>query len=155
MVITCGIYLYSTKQKKMLICHATNSPWNKWSIPKGLKDNGEDEFHAAIRELREETGIIFENLHVIETHLFPPVKYKKQNKILISYLVITDSDFENFPFTCHSYTRNALQEVDKWKWESLESAASMIHESQQENIPQIKELIAAFDASENRMQANK
>ena len=55
-VVTCGIYLYSVKNKKILICHATHSPWSSWSIPKGLKDTSEESFEAAVRELKEETG---------------------------------------------------------------------------------------------------
>ena len=141
MVYTCGIYLYSTKLKKILGCHATHSPWNTWSIPKGLKDEGEHLFEAAVRELNEETGVVLKKLHVLKTYMLHPVKYKKQNKILESFLVITDADLENFPFSCHSFTERSLPEVDRWKWISLGMVKGMFHESQQENLPLIEELI--------------
>ena len=140
-VITCGIYLYDTLQKKILVCHATRSRWNQWSIPKGLPDEGESLSEAGVRELYEETGIVLDQLHVIARHKFPPVKYQKQNKQLESFLVITDSDLSNQKFTCHSYTENSFPEVDKWKWISLEEAEKLIHEAQQKNLKKIAEFI--------------
>ncbi len=47
-LITCGTYLYCTVNQNIIACHATNSSWNIWSIPKGLKDAGESSFDAAL-----------------------------------------------------------------------------------------------------------
>ena len=143
-VVTSGIYLYSTQQKKILVCHATHSPWNNWSIPKGLPDEKEDVYKAGVRELYEETGVELEQLHILKMHAFKPVKYQKQNKILESVLVITDSDLSNQQFVCHSYTEKSFPEVDKWKWIALEDADKMIHESQQKNLQLINEFIKAY-----------
>lgn len=57
MNITCGVII--TDGKKMLICHPTNG--KNWDIPKGRLDPDEDVRDCAVRELREETGIICEN----------------------------------------------------------------------------------------------
>ncbi len=133
MLVTCGIYLYSTRMKKLLVCHATNSPWNKWSIPKGLKDEGENAFDAAVRELYEETGIRTELLHILKKHTLPPVNYRKQKKILESFLLITDADLEHYPFTCKSYTEKSIPEVDRWKWIAPGVLGTWLHESQSEN----------------------
>src|SRR6185295_19485258 len=91
-LVTCGIYLYSIPLKKILVCHATNSPWNKWSIPKGLQDEGEELYAAAARELYEETGVSLKELHLVNALQLPAVKYQKQNKLLESFLVLTDAD---------------------------------------------------------------
>lgn len=139
--ITCGIYLYNTKNKKILVCHATNSPWNKWSIPKGLKDEGEDAYIAACRELKEETGIDIRNLHILQTHSLPAIKYKRQNKMLESYLIITDSDLDNFSFNCQMIVNDDFPEVDGWKWISLPKMKVYLHESQQKNSEEINKLI--------------
>jgi 8-oxo-dGTP pyrophosphatase MutT (NUDIX family) len=141
MLITCGIYLYSTRMKKLLVCHATNSPWNSWSIPKGLKDEGEDAFTAAVRELYEETGIELGKTGVFKKHTLPPVNYRKQKKTLESFLILTDADLEHFPLVCISHTEKSIPEVDRWKWIPPEMITSLLHESQAANNELIKELI--------------
>ena len=77
MTITCGIYLYSTVKKKILICHATNARWNQWSIPKGLKEDNEELFNVGKRELHEETGIDITKYSVLKTFPLASVKYEK------------------------------------------------------------------------------
>ena len=39
-----------------LLCHPTNSA-NNWDLPKGVAEEGEHHFQAAMRELKEETGL--------------------------------------------------------------------------------------------------
>lgn len=142
-IITCGIYLYSTSQQRLLVCHATHSPWNRWSIPKGLKDEGETSFDAAIRELYEETGLKYKELHIISKHALKPVNYQKQKKILESFLLITDVDLSHQTFICHSHTEKSFPEVDSWKWITLEQAVKWLHEAQQKNLEEIEQLVKA------------
>jgi len=140
-VVTCGIYLFSIQSKKVLLCHATHAAWNSWSIPKGLPDKEEELYAAAVRELYEETGIALKQLHIISVHALEAKKYQKQNKMLESFLVLTDSDLSEHTFVCHSLTEKQFPEVDKWKWVSLEEAKKMLHETQEKNISAIEELI--------------
>lgn len=141
MIITCGIYLYSVLTKKILICHPTHARWNQWSIPKGLKEDGEELFTVASRELAEETGINIANLHIIKTFELSTVKYAKQNKVLESFLVITDSDLEGFQFTSNMVANGSFPEVDKWKWIPLEELNKWVHESQCKNRDVIIQLL--------------
>lgn len=140
-VTTCGIYLYSTILKKILICHATNSSWKTWSIPKGLKDNDEDCFTAASRELKEETGVDLSTLTILKVYPLERIKYQKQNKFLEAFLVITDSDLDSHTFECSTYIDNKFPEVDKWQWVELEKIKELLHESQQKNYDTLTELI--------------
>ena len=140
--VTCGIYLYSKRIGKIVACHATHAPWNNWSIPKGIPDEGEDAYTAALRELYEETGIELHKIHVIAVHDLTAVTYQKQNKILESFLVVTDSDLSRHSFVCHSLTEREFPEVDKWKWVSLDEAEIVLHEAQQKNIVRIKKLLS-------------
>lgn len=139
MIATCGIYLYSKQLKKILVCHSTNASRNSWSIPKGIKNNNEDIFEAATRELNEETGVSLKELNILQTYPLPPVKYQRQNKILESFLVITDTDLTNHHFICRSLVNDKIPEVDGWKWVSLGNK-NILHESQQKNLFLIEKL---------------
>lgn len=54
MHVTCGMVI--TDGKSILICHPTNG--RNWDIPKGRLDPDENVIDCAVRELREETGIV-------------------------------------------------------------------------------------------------
>lgn len=64
--VTCGVLV--TDGTRVLIGHATRTP--RWDIPKGLADPGEDHAGAAVRELREETGLLVPpgDLHPLGLH---------------------------------------------------------------------------------------
>ena len=141
MIITCGTYLYSSLLKKFLVCHPTNSRWNNWSIPKGVMEKGEAIYEVCVRELREETGIDINKVHILESHQLPTRKYQKQAKSLDSFLIITDTDFTNHKFTSNLVEGKEFAENDKWKWVTLEEAVPIIHQSQGENLPLIATIV--------------
>jgi 8-oxo-dGTP pyrophosphatase MutT (NUDIX family) len=140
-IVTCGIFLYSTPAKKILICHPTNASWKSWSIPKGLKDPGEESFDSAIRELYEECGIDAGALEVVSSHSLPPIKYAKQNKILEAFLLIVKNDFSGHTFICHSLVKDQFPEIDKWAWITPDQIPEKLHESQQQHYETIMEVI--------------
>jgi 8-oxo-dGTP pyrophosphatase MutT (NUDIX family) len=51
---SCGVIV--TDGKRVLLGHATRSP--RWDIPKGTAEPDENFADAAVRELREETGLV-------------------------------------------------------------------------------------------------
>ena len=52
--VSCGVVV--TDGVRLLLGHATGSP--RWDIPKGMMEAGEPELGCAVRELREETGLV-------------------------------------------------------------------------------------------------
>jgi predicted NUDIX family NTP pyrophosphohydrolase len=137
---TCGIYLFDKNTDKVLICHATNASWTTWSIPKGLKDKKENAYAAAVRELEEETGIDLSHLHIISIATLEPVKYQKQNKVLESFLVVTDTSLRDHNFKCRSMINESMPEVDRWSWVTLDDMLLKVHETQRANYSQIRKL---------------
>ncbi len=143
MKITCGIYLYNTLTQNILICHATRSK-NGWSIPKGVREEKELPFQAAVRELLEETNVDLNKVNILQRHDLPPVYYIKQKKILQSFLIITDTDFENAVLSCTGLVSAGYPEIDKICWVTMDTMKTMVHPSQIENIPRIENLLNQY-----------
>ena len=72
MKTSCGVLV--TDGALLLLGHATRSP--RWDIPKGLLEPGEAAEEAAVRELREETGLVApaEALRPLGVHAYLPGK---------------------------------------------------------------------------------
>jgi 8-oxo-dGTP pyrophosphatase MutT (NUDIX family) len=104
-------------------------------------EEGEDVYGVCIREMQEETGIDIKKINVISKHQLVSRKYQKQEKILESFLVVTDTDFSTHKYTSNLVDGKDFPEIDKWKWVTLEEAVGMIHQSQAENLPLIPPLL--------------
>jgi len=124
--ITCGV-LYWHKDK-FLICHATMTPW--WSIPKGLRNNGESLIEAAVRELREETGIALRINDLSFVGVFP---YRdNKNLALFEYRANKPLDMKLLSCTSffkHEPTGRYLPEVDDYKMVTINEAKQKLNKS--------------------------
>ena len=58
-----GIVLLN-KKNKVLVAKRIDNPKNFWQMPQGGVDEGEDFYHAALRELKEETSITVSYTHL-------------------------------------------------------------------------------------------
>jgi 8-oxo-dGTP pyrophosphatase MutT (NUDIX family) len=143
MVITCGIFLYSTKIDRVLVGHVTNQ--NAWSIPKGhLDDSDSSYFDCAIRELWEETNISISNLNILEKHEFDFTMYRSSKKKIKTFLIITDTPIEKLHIKCNSYFYEGsvkTPEFDTYKWIKVDSLKNYVHYAQYQNVEKIKNLI--------------
>ncbi len=70
--ISCGVII--TDGAQILLGHAARSP--RWDIPKGLAEAGEPLAEAAVRELKEETGldVTAADLVPLGIHAYLPAK---------------------------------------------------------------------------------
>jgi 8-oxo-dGTP pyrophosphatase MutT (NUDIX family) len=104
-------------------------------------EEGEPSLAVGARELLEETGIGLEKINVLGTYPLPSRKYQKQNKVLESFLVTTDTDFSTHSFSSNLVEGKGFPENDQWKWFSLPDAEKVIHESQRSNIEVISGIL--------------
>lgn len=144
MKITCGIYLYNTLTQSFLICHATKSKGG-WSIPKGMKEEKEQFFEAASREMMEETNVDLNKINILEKYSLPPVNYIKQKKVLYAFLILTDTNFKDIVLTCNNMVARGYPEIDKIQWVTMEVMKNVVHRSQVENIPLVESLIKKYE----------
>ena len=144
---SAGIILFNGDDK-VLIEHPTNHDPNFWSFPKGMVDENETYFEAALRECLEETSLDLSKIdYKIITEL-PDITFKNKRKVLKLFVLKTNENLYDFPFKCESMvTKNRdgslrdyiFPEVDDFKWVSLEEAYPLLHESQQRAVDVIQQ----------------
>ena len=114
---SCGTLIFN-KRRQLLLCHVTGT--RKWDIPKGMQDPGESTLAAAIRELREETGLEFDVSLFEELGCFD----YRPDKNLHLYQINAPDDFDNLGhLICTSHFPHQLSgrptpEVDGFRWAS-------------------------------------
>ena len=69
---SCGVIV--TDGERILLGHATRSP--RWDIPKGTAEPDENFADAAVRELREETGLMARPDELVELGVHPYLRAK-------------------------------------------------------------------------------
>ena len=121
--------------KKILLVHPTNGSWVKpiMGIPKGKIEEGEDLIEAALRELREETGI-----SISPDKLEPAVQtvdvFNKegQYKNSLHYFICRISDLSEIGLDSITVPKGQLQakEVDWAGFIDIKEAYSKVSRSQ-------------------------
>lgn len=124
MTTSCGTLVIS-KHGHILLCHVTGQ--NHWDIPKGMQDEGESTLAAAVRELREETGLEFDEACFEEIGSFD---YQRTKRLHL-YKVQAPDDLDSlghlictshFP---HHVTGKPTPEMDGFCWASREDVRTL------------------------------
>ena len=123
-----GIVLLN-KENKVLVAKRIDNPKNFWQMPQGGIDEGEDFYHAALRELKEETSIISVKLikeienkftYILPDHLIGIIwkgKFKGQKQKWVVMRFIGDELEINI--------KTKHPEFLDWKWVDLEDLAKI------------------------------
>ena len=130
------LYRFSNKELQVLLVHPGGPFWAKkdfgaWTIPKGEFDETENAVDAAIRELKEETGISIAG----ELTELKPVK--QNNKIIYAWAVQQDADAADIKsnefemeWPPHSGKKQSFPEIDKAEWLTIDQAKEKIIKGQ-------------------------
>lgn len=132
---SAGILLYRFKKENLeiFLAHPGGPFWkNKdagaWSIPKGEFDDNEEPLDAAIREMKEETGLTLKGNFIELT----PVK-QKSGKLVYAWALehdIDPSEIKSNEFEMEwppkSGKKKSFPEIDKAEWFDLTMAKDKI-----------------------------
>ena len=136
-----GIVLLN-KENKVLVAKRIDNPKNFWQMPQGGVDEGEDFYHAALRDLKEETSIISVKLikeiknkftYILPDHLIGIIwkgKFKGQKQKWFVMRFIGDELEINI--------KTKHPEFLDWKWVDLEDLTKIAVNFKLEVYKQVK-----------------
>lgn len=137
--VSAGGVAYRMRAGQIEVALISVDPDQRWQLPKGLVNKNESNEAAALREVREETGL--------ETELVAPL-----DKIEYWYYSGKGGRRVRFHKHVHFYllrykagdVSNHDQEVNEARWIPVDEAARMLaFKSEKEVVSQAKEIIAA------------
>lgn len=122
-------------ENKILVVHPTNASWqsNAYGIPKGGIERGEEDMDAAIRELREETGIIIRPSDLdLEVHVANRFGKDGKVKSQLIYYTMTIDHPNQIGLADHRVPKSQLQleEIDWAGFIDINEVYSKMHKSQ-------------------------
>lgn len=128
----------------ILLVHPTNATWRKsgaLGIPKGGIEPGEDPLDAAIREVKEETGIDVELSKLdLEPHTAPHYKKDGTIKSQLIYFILRIENPTEIGIYSHKVPKEQLQleEIDWAGFVKIQDAYPLMHSSQLIILDRIK-----------------
>ncbi len=148
--MSAGILLFRfiNEHPEILLLHPGGPYWAKkdvgaWSIPKGLLNENEEPKQAAVRELKEETGIDVKGDLIKLT----PIK-QKGNKIVFAWALEQDfnpldikSNYFEIEWPPKSGEKKQFPEMDKGSWFTVKEAKKKILPAQLPFIVELEKMI--------------
>ena len=122
--ISCGTLVLNTSGQ-LLLCHVTHTA--AWDIPKGMRDPGETSLEAAMRELREEAGVVFDAARFRDLGEFD---YRRDKRLHLFRVDAGDELGDLAGLHCSSYfphakTGKPTPEMDGFRWARREEISQL------------------------------
>ncbi len=148
--VSSGLVMYKLNPElKVFLVHPGGPFWKDkdegaWSIPKGELENSDNILETAIREFKEETGIILPNKK--EDYVYLGETTQKSGKVVHAYafegdwhgLLMCQSFVEiEYPYKSGKYIK--IPEIDKANFFSVEEAKKKINPAQFKLIQNLSE----------------
>ena len=116
--VSCGVILLD-RRGHVLLAHATDT--SHWDIPKGQGDEGEAPIDSALRELREETGIVLMPERLVELGRFA---YRRDKDLHLFAVRVEEGEVDPARCECTSMFPSRrdgtpIPEMDAFLWVAL------------------------------------
>ncbi|MFT0733562.1 NUDIX domain-containing protein [Ralstonia wenshanensis] len=126
--LSCGLVLLN-EDGDVLLAHATET--HHWDIPKGAPDPGENDRDAALRETREETGLVLDSHALIELGRFP---YRRDKELHLFATRLRRAEVALDTLTCTSmfnsyHTGRLIPEMDAYRWTTADEVPQYASQS--------------------------
>lgn len=113
-----GVLIFN-EHRQLLLAHATGQ--KHWDIPKGGAEEGEGARDAALREVREETGLDLSRAALTDLGV---VRYLPRKNLHLFKTVMSTQDVDIDSCRCTSFFRQhatglMTPEVDRYRWVDL------------------------------------
>ncbi len=132
-VVAAGAILWRIEKGELKVAIIHRSRYDDWSWPKGKVDKGETVAEAAVREIREETGLrVSLGVHLAELHY--PLKNGDDKEVHYWAAHVTDKALADSKF-------EPSEEVEKVDWKTPEKARKLLsYEFDQQPLNALLEL---------------
>ncbi|MEM4152741.1 MAG: NUDIX domain-containing protein [Candidatus Pacearchaeota archaeon] len=141
---SCGVIIFRKENKKILYLllyrKASKQYKEMWDFPKGNIEKNESEKEAAVREVKEETGIVdlkFISSFKESINFF----YRKDNKLIFKTVIflLAETNQEEIKLSF---------EHDDYKWATFNEALKLLtHKNSKEILIKAKNLLKKYDMS--------
>ncbi|QOL48772.1 NUDIX hydrolase [Massilia litorea] len=113
--VSCGTLVLNARGQ-LLLCHVTHTA--AWDIPKGMRDPGETSLEAAMRELQEEAGAVFDAGRFLDLGEFD---YRRDKRLHLFRVDAGDELGDLAQLSCtsfypHQKTGKPTPETDGFMW---------------------------------------